>query len=725
MVVIFAEKPSVGAKIAAALGGIKTQSGTIDFSELDRKEKTVKALQANGYLDTFYAGKPCIVTWGYGHLVELKQAKDYCAEYAQWKKMPLPFVPERYEIRLKEGTAQMSERIKRQMTVISRAFRHAEYIVNATDFDREGEVIFSYIYEYTGATAPVKRACFTSQTKEGFVQAFKTLRPGSEMKKIDAAGRARNIADWLVGANLTVGATLFSGGDSVMSIGRVQTPTLKIVVDRELEIRNFQPVPYWTLDAVFTTQKGETYKGKCATDRFMSRADASALLRKISKHGTVVSLEKKCLKKEVPNLYSIAALQMDANAIYGYTLKDTLDTVQKLYEGGYVTYPRTSSQYLTEDMEPVVNAVLDRLSTVSEYRRLLLGKARAFDFPHWFDDSKVSSHYAIIPTGQIPENLSDKEMKIFDLIARSVIRMCYAEAVIEQTKIVTSVNTTDAEPVHFLSTGTVVSSQGWYAVTPPKRRDGEESLPSLSEGEIVEGAYTDTEHMTEPPKRFTDKTLLAAMISAGKQVEDAELKKILMDPSVNGIGTGATRDSILETLIRRGYMERQKKSFVATERGIRLIQNIPIEEVKSPELTARWEQRLANIANGKESAETFLGDIEAAVKQWCESLSTNKEQIAVKPAPDAEYRCPVCGEAVLRMPWGWRCKNYENRNCTFEISNKILGKTIGKQNVLLLMSGKRTGLIKGFISKRGKPFDAYLQWDPESARIQFEFPRTS
>lgn len=413
------------------------------------------------------------------------------------------------------------------------------------------------------------------------------------------------------------------------------------------------------------------------------------------------------------------ALQMDANAIYGYTLKDTLDTVQKLYEGGYVTYPRTSSQYLTEDMEPVVNAVLDRLSTVSEYRGLLLGKARAFDFPHWFDDSKVSSHYAIIPTGQIPERLSDREMKVFDLIARSVIRMCYAEAVMEQTKIVTSVNTTDAELVRFVSTGNVVCSPGWYAVTPPKKNDGEVSLPMLSEGEIAEGVYADTEHMTEPPKRFTDKTLLAAMISAGKQVEDAELKKILMDPSVNGIGTGATRDSILETLIRRGYMERQKKSFVATERGIHLIQSIPVEEVKSPELTAKWEQRLANIANGKESSEAFLRDIEATVKQWCDSLSLNREAIAVKSEED--LRCPNCGGGVLQTPWGWKC----SRDCAFKINNKILGKTIGKQNVLLLMSGKRTKLIKGFVSKQGKPFDAYLQWDPQSARIRFVFPRTS
>lgn len=723
MITILAEKPDVGNKIAAALDKITLSSGKeVTFASLKANEKAVKAQQAkDGFLKIRFDGQDCYVTWGYGHLCELKQARDYNSDYANWRRMPLPFIPAAYELTLNQIPEDrdkygFNKKIEAQFARVKKLFNSSSYIINATDFDREGEVIFSYIYELAGCTRPVKRVCFASQTQSGIVDAFKRLKDRSEMRNIEAAGRMRGIADWVVGANLTTAMTLHGRSKEVLSIGRVQTPTLKILVDRELEIRGFKSQKYWTLDAVFT-KGADTYQATHTSKRFDSLSSVNAALAKVrGRTGTVTSVTEKKTTKEVPQLYSLSALQMDANAKYGMTLKQTLEAAQALYDNGYTTYPRTDSRYLTEDMEPTVNKVLDALSAMPVYKPLVSGRKRAFDRKRYFDDKKVESHFAIIPTGTEPKALTPHQQKVYDLICRSVICMLYGNAVVNNTTVITTVN---GEP--FTSSGSVIVDPGFMAVTGSSK---ETFLPALRKGDVVSGTYETKEKETEPPKHYSDKTLLAAMISAGKTLEDEELKKILADPSVAGIGTPATRDAIIETLINRGYAERDKKSLVATDKGISLIRVLPVDEIKSPETTARWEKRLHEIEKGNERADDFRRDIEATTKAWCDQIRKTDVKAGMAAssgeAGAISAKCPVCGKPMRKLKWGYGCSGYAD-GCRFSIGT-ICGKTLTETQVKRLVEKRDSGEIKGFTSKAGKRFDAHLVLD-ESNAIKFSFAK--
>lgn len=724
MITIIAEKPDVGNKIAAALDGIELSSGKkVSFAELKSYEKAVKAQQAkDGFLKIHFDGQECCVTWGFGHLCQLKQAKDYNPAYANWRSMPLPFIPEDYELIINSvpnDKTGYNAKIKKQFNLVKSLINKSDYVVNATDFDREGEVIFAYIYELANCKRPVKRACFASQTKEGICDAFKALKDRSEMKNVEAAGRMRGIADWIAGANLTVAMTLKNNRKGeILSIGRVQTPTLKMLVDRELTIRNFKSQKFWTIEAEFITKAGEKFNASHATKRFDKKPDADAILAKVTGHnGTVSDIVEKRAYKDVPQLYSLSALQMDANSKFGMTLKETLDAAQALYDGGYTTYPRTDSRYLTEDMEPVVNKVLNSLTSVSEYAPLINGKARRFDKKKYFDDKKVESHFAIIPTGNIPHGLSPQQSKIYDLICRSVICMLYGNAVMSKTTVTVNVN-----GEIFTANGSSIIDPGFMAVT---GNDKETILPKLSKGDTLSGVYAEKEKDTEPPKRYTDKTLLAAMISAGKDLADEELKKILSDPSVAGIGTPATRDAIIETLIKRGYVVRDKKSLAATDKGISLIDCLPVDAIKSPEMTARWEKRLHEIERGNGSPYPFRKDIESSVKDWCDQITTSK--MTVLPAATASSgsdksafnaKCPNCGKPMRAYKWGYGCSGYTD-GCRFSIGS-ICGKTPTQKQVERLLNKGDSGVIKGFKSKTGKTFDAHLILD-SSNTVKFKF----
>lgn len=614
MITIVAEKPDVGNKIAAALDHIELEGGkVVEFKNLKANEKAVKAQQnKDGYFKITWQGQECCVTWAYGHLCELKQAADYNSQYKYWSRMPLPFIPEEYEIKLKSNPDRSWEKkLHKQAELVKDLMNKSDLVINATDCDREGEVIFAYIYQYAGCTRPVKRACFSSQTKEGLIEGFTTaLKDGAEMKATETAGRMRGIADWVVGANITAAITLKSYGKGVISVGRVQTPTLAMIVDREKAIRNFKSEPYWTIEGTFTAKSGETFKAKHSKEKIADKGEAESIFEKVNgKPGTVTDIRKKAQKKEAPFLYSLSALQMDANSKYGYTLAKTLEVAQKLYDNGYTTYPRTDSQFLTEDMQDTVRTVLGRLSEVGRYRDLIEGREMKFDVPHYFNDKKVESHFAIIPTGVIPKSLSSQfEINIYDLICRSVIRMLYGPATVENTKV-----TIDVAGETFGAKGSVIKDPGWMAVGDASK---EEFLPLMNEGDVLEGTYELQEKKTEPPKRYSDKTLLAAMLTAGKDLEDEELKKLMADPAVGGIGTEATRAGIIETLINRGYIERKKKSIWATDKGIELIDMLPVAELKGAELTAKWEQRLRNIERGSEDPLVFRRDFEETVKQW-------------------------------------------------------------------------------------------------------------
>lgn len=722
MITILAEKPDVGNKIAAALDCITLKTGKrISFDQLKSYEKQIKAQQAaDGYLSIRFDGDECCVTWGFGHLAGLKQAKDYNPEYKSWYKIPLPFFPEKYEIQLRQIPKEKdkygyNEKIKKQFELIRKLFSSSRYIINATDFDREGETIFSYIYELTGCRKPVKRACFSSQTKEGIREGFyENLIESSKMKTIEAAGRTRAIADWVVGSNLTVANTLHNtAAKEVLSLGRVQTPTLQMLVQRELAVTGFTSSKYYTVTAIFS-DSSRSYSAEYVEKKIEKKTRAEEILKKVQgKKGTITKIEKKKSQKAVPHLYSLSALQMDANSLYGYTLQQTLEAAQSLYDSGLTTYPRTNSQFLTEDMEPTVNKVLDTISSIPEYSGLIIGRKRKFDFPHFFNNSKVESHYAIIPTGVLPSgSLQEREKRVYDLVARSVIQMLYPPAVLEKTTATTNV---DGEL--FLSNGIRVLDEGWTRCAGKLK---ENILPDIKEGESFDGKYEMSEKTTAPPKRYTDKTLLSAMLSAGKELDDADLRKAMVNLDIKGIGTEATRAGIIETLLNRKYIERKGKSLCATKRGIDLITNLPLPELKSAELTAKWETRLDQIAKGEEDPKKFIDDIEKQTEKWCKQIQESKT-ITSEPKKGA-LLCPKCGQVLRRYPSkGWGCSGYRS-GCDFFLKEEILKKKLTDKQVQALLTKGKTNKISGFISKRtGEPFEAYLVLDRKTGKIGFQF----
>ena len=563
MLVIYAEKQDMGAKIAAALDGIRLPIGTkVSLASLPKFAKQVKSLQSSqGFLDITFNGEPTKVTWGFGHLYGLKNAVDYNKDYSQWKKLPECFIPAKYELRPISHTEKIfADRNDKQRAIVKKLFNEADMIINSTDDDREGECIFAYVYEQscTKKKTPYQRVRFTSQTEAGIKDAFAHLIPSADCKNIELAGRARAIYDWLIGANLTAQFTIKNPGNGVLSVGRVQTTVLKMIVDREKKARDFKSSKFWTVAGDFTTINDEDYHGEHEKKRFDTQAEAEAIVAKVKGCPAVVTaIESKKVKKDIPLLYSQTLLQMDANDKFGYTPDKTLEISQWLYEQGYTTYPRTKSQYLNDDMEPVVIKLLKGLTPLPEFNKYLAGK-KLTPRKSFFDTSKVDSHFAIIPTEKIPDiaSLTTEQKNIYTMIAYSVIRMIYEDAIVENTTVTTTVN-----GENFISKGTVVAVAGWMAV---EHKTKEELLPALSKSEEVAAAFKTSEGETKPPARYTDKTILAAMKSAGKDLEDAELKKILADPSVNGIGTDATRAEILKTLTAREYIFRKGKTIYAT-----------------------------------------------------------------------------------------------------------------------------------------------------------------
>ena len=707
MITIYAEKPDVGNKIAAALDCITLHDGTkVDFDHLKAKEKAVKSQQfKDGYLQINWMGEQCYVTWGYGHLCELKQAVDYNLDYKNWRNLPIPFIPDAYQVKVKDGT-------KKQFNLVKGLLKKSRLVINATDYDREGELIFYYLIKAAGYTGLFKRAHFTSQTKDGIREGFDHLKSEADVKPMTDAGRARSIADMDIGANLTAVMTLKNPGSGVLSVGRVQTPTLAMLVDRELEIQNFKPEPYFTITAVFETNRKEKFKAAHQIKAFKDEKAAKEIFDKINgKRGIVSDIKEEILTRPVPNLYNLSSLQMEANSRYGFTVAKTLQIAQELYEAGLTTYPRTDSQFLTSDMRPVITRTLDALEKNPIYTAYIKGRSRTYE-SRFFDDSKVSSHFAIIPTGQMPKALSDDQLKIYDLVARSVIALLYHSAKVCKTHVLV-----DVEKEPFVATGTVVKSPEWMTVIGMPK---EELLPPLSVGDLLSGDYALNKKMTDPPKRYTDKTLIAAMIAAGKKLDDENLKKV-MESGVKGIGTEATRAAIIETLIKREYAVREKKTIKATEKGISLIQALPLPEIKSAELTARWEERLNKIAEGKESFDVFVRDIEKLTKDWCEKLNTaGAVESSIKPTKETGYVCPVCGSRLQKYSWGYGCSNYKN-GCKFSLGNTIAGKKLTDSQIDRLQKGKQTSKLKGFKSKAGKSFEAALEI--KDGKLSFVFSK--
>lgn len=756
MYVIYAEKPDVGNKIAAALGGFDLPDGTrIDFKNRADYEAEIKKFQnQQGYLDITFRGKPAKVTWGRGHLYSLQDVHEYEPAYEKWHKRPTCFIPDEFVLHpTSSSIPAFHHAMEKQRSVVKTLLLKADHVISATDDDREGELIFAYVCEAIGFHKPFERVHFATQTEKGIQDAFDHLIPSSAIQNTVYAGRARAIYDWVIGTNLSTRMTLRFPGNGVLSIGRVQTPVLKMVVDREEAIRSFIPKISWNIKGTFSVGK-ESYNGLCRGTGDWTKTDADNILKAIrGKNGIVTKLEKKKEKREVPLLYSQTSLVIDASKYFGYTAKEVLTATQWLYDNGYTSYPRTKSQHLTDDMYSDTVAILKELAKTSAYGRFFTGR-KIEPAKRFFNSSKVKSHFAIIPTGDEPKKLTPVNQNIYDLIVWSLIRTIYPDAILEKTSVTTTVD----GKYDFASSGSTVVNAGWLAVNGMTK---ETMLPAIVDGASYPGVYEGKETKTEPPRRYDDGSLMKAMKTAGKDLDDAAFRAILADPDVEGIGTDATRAEIIETLIRRDYMVRKGKVFEPTQKGIDLIHTVPVPDMMSAEFTARMEQNLSNIENGTLAYNDFLEQIFVQTKTWCETIAscsggalkaaaptivhtphkvttsafcaapldeedevptpepTVRNKAAHKSEAKSAMTCPLCGASITVDEKGYRCSS---RGCDVYIPKMMLSHKITATEAKALLKKKDTKKIDDFVSKKtGKKFSAKLRYTPEVNKLEFIF----
>lgn len=604
MILCITEKPSVGKDIADILGA-KTRH------------------------DGYFEGNGYCVTWTFGHLCTLKEPQDYNVAWKQWSLGALPMIPAKFGIKLID-----QDSIKRQFSVIETLITQCDEVINCGDAGQEGELIQRWVMQKAKCQKPVKRLWISSLTDDAIRDGFKNLRSDKELEPLYIAGLCRAIGDWILGMNATRLYSLKYGqSGQVLSIGRVQTPTLALVVNRQLEIDNFIPKDYWELK---TTYRDTVFSA--TIDGFTEEDKGRVLLENIKDYPLEISdISKKKGKEAPPRLFDLTSLQVECNKKYGMSADDTLRTIQSLYEKKITTYPRVDTTYLTDDMYPkcgpILNSLVDYQDLLTPLRGKKLAKSKKV-----FDNSKVTDHHAIIPTGQpLPPILSDFEKKVFDTIAKRFISVFYPDCEFEQTIVKANVNKTG-----FKATGRVILNLGWKTVyaknditQQPDESDKEEELsvlPNFTKGES--GPHTPflAKKTTQPPKYFTEGTLLKAMETAGNLVEDEELRESL---KANGIGRPSTRAAIIEILYKRGYIRKERKSLRATQAGIDLISIIKEELLKSAKLTGIWENRLRQIEKQQYSAEEFIAQLKQMINEVVISvLSDNSNRRITVPQPE-------------------------------------------------------------------------------------------
>jgi len=726
MITVLAEKFDVGIKIAAALSGFNFEGTTITMDNIEKhKPKIEKQIKPKGFIKINYNGKEYAITWANGHLIGLKQAKDYNAEYALWSKIPFPYFPN-YELKIndkidfktRKSLGHADPWIVNQLEIIKNLCNSSEYIISATDDDREGELIFAYIYEFLQLSVPYKRIKLDSQTTDGFRKAFSNLIDSSQTKGVEMAGRLRNIYDWCCGANLTGLMTLKYGKYvpelAMITVGRVQTYVLNLIVEREKAIKNFKSHPFWYIVAEFSDKDGKKYTAKHSIKQIEDKQKAEDIFNKVNgKNGVISSYEKTNVSKEVPLLYNMSSLSRVANEKFGLSSNDCLKICQGLYEKGFITYPRTDSQHLTDDMRPVVNDVLDVLSGYSdEYKKWIDAvptQNRNFTKRH-FDTSKVESHFAVIPTNVKPTGLTGIDADIYDLIAKSLIRIIYKSATNEKTTIVTSV-----EGEEFRSTGTVVVDPQWMVVDAMPSES--ELLPQLNVGDIVSGTYELKEGKTEPPKRYTDATLTAALETASKTIDDDELKAMLETCNKGAIGRPSTRGPIINNVVSR-YCTLKGKQIVPTLAGIKIIELLPIDDLKSAEMTAQWETKLDEVQKNQLPYNTFFTEMHNTVNRWCDIIKNDTREFEVPVQADTstmDIMCPKCKTHPMRkLSWGWACSGYSKDKpdgCNFALGYEMSGAKLSDKDIENLITNHKSRFIEGFKSKDGKTYGCYLTLD--------------
>ena len=620
MIVCIAEKPSVARDIARIIGATSSHDGY---------------MEGNGFQ----------VTWTFGHLCTLKEPHDYTPMWRSWSLTSLPMIPERFGIKLIDDQG-----IKKQFSIIEGLMQKAERIVNCGDAGQEGELIQRWVMQKAGAKCPVSRLWISSMTDEAIREGFQNLKDQADYQPLYMAGLSRAIGDWLLGMNATRLYTLRYGQNrQVLSIGRVQTPTLALIVNRQKEIDNFKPEPYWVLATVYRDTTFTATKGK-----FTSKEEGEEAFKTIEgKPFTVTKVEKKEGKEQPPQLYDLTSLQVDCNRKFGFSAEMTLNLIQALYEKKYTTYPRVDTQYLSDDIYPKCPQTMNGLyqtkfGGVAPYAELIkpIGGKPLKKTKRVFDTSKVTDHHAIIPTGVIPQNLSDAEQKVFDLVARRFIGVFLPDCKFSTTTVLGEV-----DGIEFKVTGKEILDPGWRIVRGERlevrgeRNDGEDdekkqddeerTLPTFVKGESGEHVPTLTEKMTTPPPYYNEASLLRAMETAGKFVEDETLRAAMKE---NGIGRPSSRASIIETLFKRHYIRRERKRLVATPTGIELIDLIREDLLKSCELTGIWEKKLRDIEHQKYDAQQFINELKQQVTDIVRDVMSDPTNRRITVMPPEEEK---------------------------------------------------------------------------------------
>jgi DNA topoisomerase III len=718
---VIAEKPSVGQDLTKVLPGPfeRKKAGS---------ERTHRWLE----------GPEHVITWAIGHLVQLADPEAYDPKLKKWRMADLPIVPSKFELVVRD------ERSQKQRDVIRTLLRRddIDLVVNACDAGREGELIFKYLVEEAGGTRkPIKRLWLSSMTADAMRSAFAALRDDDEMRRLEEAARSRSEADWVVGMNATRAATirLRRAFDGAVSLGRVQTPTLAILTRREEEIRAFVPEPYWLVDARFATDDDRRYEGRFhagAQPRLPTAEEAEAIVAAVRDgRGEITKLEKTRRTERAPLLYDLTSLQRDANTRFGFSARRTLAAAQRCYEEHKVlTYPRTSSRFITGDMvgelKPTARHVGGASPAYAEGARYVVSLDR-LPLGRVVNDAKVSDHHAIIPTNAQHrlDGLSEDDRRIYDLVARRFLAVFHPDAEFENTR----VETTVAEHV-FRTRGRVLVVPGWRAVygeaaieEGPRTAEDEDAganqaLPRLERGEQAAVRHVEAlAKETKPPRRYTDASLLGAMETAGKLVDDDEMREAMKD---SGIGTPATRAAIIERLIDVGYVEREGRSLVATEKGLNVIRLLGEHPLTSPSLTGDWEAKLARIEEGDFAREQFMREIAEFAGSTVGELDAKLKDVRIPRANLGP--CPVCGQDIVENRKGFSCWSREDPGCGFVIWKSKAGKnlpaTVARE---LIGTGRTAKPVTGFKGRSGRSFRARLalqQGEDAKWRVEFDEP---
>ncbi len=698
MKVCIAEKPSVGKEIARILKAVNRKDGYFE---------------GNGYQ----------VTWTFGHLCTLKNPDDYTPDWKAWRMQALPMIPPRFGIKLIDNDG-----VQKQFEVIKRLVTACDEVINCGDAGIEGELIQRWVLTKAECTKPLKRLWISSMTDEAIQEGFNNLKEGKDFDRLYAAGNARAIGDWLLGMNASRLYTLkYANGKGVLSIGRVQTPTLALIVRRYEEIKNFVSKPFWEIK---TNYRGVIFSSTIG--RFDTVEEAAKVIETIKTNlFEIVSFEQKKGSEAPPKLFDLTALQVECNKKFSFTADDTLKYIQSLYEKKMVTYPRVDTTFLPTDMYPKIAGILKNMDPYASFTAPLLGKPIKKS-KKVFDDAKITDHHAIVPTGVKPSGLILEEKRVYDLIARRFIAAFYPDCIVSNTTVMGMV--TEYE---FKATGKVILEEGWRVLYPKKEADkdsetdaGEEQImPHFEKGERGEHTPDLQEKQTQPPKMHTEATLLRAMETAGKQVEDDELRELMKE---NGIGRPSTRANIIETLFKRRFIVREKKNLVPTQTGIELIHTIQNELLKSAELTGMWEKKLRQIEKGEYDAKAFLDEMKQMVSQLVAEVKRESnrmiEIVQVEPEPEQPPKgkkdkasdsagaaksaskrspakpsepvaitCPKCKKGtMLKGKTAFGCSEYKN-GCTFKVMFEQYGKTLTDKQIYTLIQKGKSAKIKGLI----------------------------